>query len=163
MKQPKAFTLSFDGIAMELRTNIGVTLGNSLTVQKENREINNFVGVWDTGATHTAINNNVIDKCNLQPIAKTKTSTAAGIIDSNVYLIDLLLPNGVIVQDVQATSMNMESSIDILVGMNVINTGDFSITNLNGKTKFSFRVPSMESRDFVEEENARMDKYKRKE
>lgn len=154
MDKPQAFTLSFDGIALALQTNIGVTLGSNLTSEGEKREIKNFVGVWDTGATHTAISQKVIEQCNLQPLSKTKTSTAAGIMECNVYLIDLLLPNSVIIQNVQATSMNMESSVDILVGMNVIANGDFSITNLNGKTKFSFRLPSMESRDFVKEINS---------
>ena len=35
--------------------------------------------------------------------------------------------------------------------MDVITTGDLAITNHNGKTTFSFRVPSCEEIDFVAE------------
>ena len=35
--------------------------------------------------------------------------------------------------------------------MNIINTGDFAVTNYNGVTKFSFRVPSLAHIDFVAE------------
>ena len=31
---------------------------------------------------------------------------------------------------------------DVIIGMDVICKGDFAITNLNGKTTFSFRIPS---------------------
>ncbi len=41
---------------------------------------------------------------------------------------------------------------DALIGMNIINQGDFAVTNLNGRTKFSFRYPSINDIDFVEEE-----------
>ena len=40
---------------------------------------------------------------------------------------------------------------DVLIGMDIINEGDFAVTNLNGRTKFSFRVPSQADIDFVRE------------
>ena len=39
---------------------------------------------------------------------------------------------------------------DVLIGMDVINCGDFAISNLDGKTSFSFRMPSLERIDFAE-------------
>lgn len=42
---------------------------------------------------------------------------------------------------------------DILIGMDVINRGDFAVTNVGGITKFSFRVPSEAHIDFVEDHN----------
>ncbi len=38
---------------------------------------------------------------------------------------------------------------DVLIGMDIIGAGDFAVTNLNGKTTFSYRYPSMERIDFV--------------
>lgn len=38
---------------------------------------------------------------------------------------------------------------DVLIGMDVINNGDFSVTNHGGVTKFSFRMPSQNHIDFV--------------
>lgn len=33
--------------------------------------------------------------------------------------------------------------------MDIISKGDFAITNVDGKTVFSFRIPSVETIDFV--------------
>jgi hypothetical protein len=38
---------------------------------------------------------------------------------------------------------------DMLIGMDVINLGDFAVTNYNGRTMFSFRMPSADRIDFV--------------
>lgn len=35
--------------------------------------------------------------------------------------------------------------------MDIITYGDFSITNYNGRTTFSFRIPSVNEVDFVSE------------
>lgn len=43
------------------------------------------------------------------------------------------------------------SGFDLLIGMDIITTGDFSITNVGGKTIFSFRVPSIKELDYVKE------------
>ena len=42
-------------------------------------------------------------------------------------------------------------AIRILIGMDIIKHGDFSITNVNGKTTFSFRTPSVKEIDYVKE------------
>ena len=33
---------------------------------------------------------------------------------------------------------------DVLIGMDIINLGDFAVSNHNGKTTFSFRMPSVD-------------------
>jgi hypothetical protein len=38
---------------------------------------------------------------------------------------------------------------DILIGMDIITLGDFAVSNFEGVTKFSFRVPSLSHIDFV--------------
>ena len=42
----------------------------------------------------------------------------------------------------------------MLIGMNIINLGDFSVSNYQGKTVFSFRVPSAGCTDYVAMANA---------
>ena len=37
--------------------------------------------------------------------------------------------------------------------MDVINQGDFSVSNFEGKTVFSFRIPSKKTIDYVQEIN----------
>ena len=43
------------------------------------------------------------------------------------------------------------TGIDVLIGMDIINRGDFAVSNRNGKTMFSFRIPSMSDFDFQSE------------
>ena len=45
------------------------------------------------------------------------------------------------------------NGFDVLIGMDIITLGDFSITNVGGKTIFSFRVPSTETIDYVQQDN----------
>mgnify|MGYP003298516742 CR=1 FL=1 len=45
----------------------------------------------------------------------------------------------------------MNNDGDVLIGMDVIRYGDFTISNYNGKTKMSFRIPSIQETDYVEE------------
>ena len=42
----------------------------------------------------------------------------------------------------------------MLIGMNIINLGDFSVSKYQGKTVFSFRVPSAGCTDYVAMANA---------
>ena len=41
-----------------------------------------------------------------------------------------------------------EQGIDVLIGMDVISKGDFAISYYNGKTQFSFRIPSQNDVDY---------------
>ena len=40
---------------------------------------------------------------------------------------------------------------EILIGMDIIGTGDFAVSNYDNKTTFSFRWPSISKIDFVKE------------
>ena len=48
--------------------------------------------------------------------------------------------------------MGAPQGADILIGMDIIGVGDFAVTNRDGKTKFSFRLPSRADIDFVVED-----------
>jgi SEC-C motif len=67
----------------------------------------------------------------------------------NTYLIDLYLPNGLGLKGLQVSEGTIIDGLDCLIGMDVIKFGDFSITNFNGKTTMSFRIPSMHEIDYV--------------
>lgn len=108
-----------------------------------------YKGVWDTGATGSAITAKVARELGLKPIGMTKVSTAAGVVDQNEYLVNFYLPNSVAVHSIRVTEGVLSGDIDILIGMDIIRLGDFVITNKGGKTLFSFRTPSCEKIDFV--------------
>jgi hypothetical protein len=62
--------------------------------------------------------------------------------------VNFILPNGVEIAGVPASSLQITGA-DALIGMDLINRGDFAITNKNGQTKLSFQLPSTHDIDFV--------------
>lgn len=136
-----AFTREFDHIPNRLTLDSKIIYsGNTIDAKC----------LWDTGATCTAISNDVVARLNLVPISKMTIHTPSGSKDSNVYLVDIALPNNVVVQDVQVCDSEIGTQgIDLLIGMNIISRGDFAVTTSNGKTSFTFRMPSAGRIDFV--------------
>jgi hypothetical protein len=66
--------------------------------------------------------------------------------------VDLILPMGVTIPGLNVTLGDIVGT-DVLIGMDVITAGDFAITNHDGKTKMTFRVPSLADFDFVKTAN----------
>lgn len=147
----KSFTLKADnGILNVLKTDCGVSLPFLPNTGAPDPVIHTFVGLWDTGATGSVISKRVVKQLNLTPTGKVNVFHANGSCIVNTYLVNLYLPNHVVITLVTVTEGDLNGT-DILVGMDVITKGDFSITNLNDKTCFSFRIPSVWEKDFVHE------------
>ncbi len=146
--QIHCFTAKADGIANCLVTPAGVI--DPLSIKSgENVKIQlSYNAIWDTGATNSVICKKVVDECNLQPIDVAIVNSVEKSYQANVYKIDLFLPNHVRVPGLRVTEGN-PYGCDLLIGMDVINLGDFAISNFQGKTVFSFRYPSTEEADYV--------------
>ena len=75
-----------------------------------------------------------------------------GMKEVNVYYLNVTLNNNQITIDTQVTEcaeLSADHATGFLIGMNIISQGDFAITNFEGKTTMSFRVPSLQKIDFV--------------
>ena len=107
-----------------------------------------YIGIWDTGATNSVISQKVVDECNLKPIGMTMVQSATDQRARETFLVSIFLPNKVVVPSVRVTK-GLLADCDVLIGMDIISGGDFAITHYDGKTTFSFRLPSMEQIDFV--------------
>ncbi|MCH7956663.1 MAG: hypothetical protein IIB63_03820, partial [Proteobacteria bacterium] len=68
---------------------------------------------------------------------------------AETYLVNIGLPNSVLFYGVRVTKGTLSSGANLLIGMNIITKGDFAVSNFNGVTKFTFRVPSTGHIDFV--------------
>jgi len=141
---PVAFTAkSSSGILKVLQTQVAIHKPNERTHIVIN-------AIWDTGATGSAITKNAVAKLGLAQTGLSMVSTANGDVLQKTYTIDIGLPNGVIVQGIVATEVDaLSGGCDALIGMDIITLGDFSITNHNGVTCFSFRIPSSHEIDYV--------------
>ncbi len=108
--------------------------------------------LWDTGATHSAISDRLAKILQLSSEDFVEVSTALGILEVPVYSVRVTFPNQLIFEDVEVAQFICADieECDLIIGMDIITQGDLSITNLDGRTVFSFRVPSQHVVDFEE-------------
>lgn len=154
LSQTHSFTEQSSKIENVLVSKVFISAAQATAALPQPSPLNNFVAIWDTGATNTTITQDVVNKCGLQPTGMTVVHHANGQANVNTYLINIGLPNGILVEDVPVNGGKLVGPFDVLIGMDIITLGDFAVTNKNGKTMFSFRYPSIADIDFVEEEKS---------
>lgn len=106
-----------------------------------------YRALWDTGATNTVITNKVATELGLPVRGTSMVGHAQGSGIANNYLVNIVLPNKVGVSYLRV-SEGILGDIDVLIGMDIISGGDFAITNVGGRTTFSFRMPSVKEIDY---------------
>lgn len=108
-----------------------------------------LTAVWDTGATGTSISHSLAQTLSLDQIGERRISGVTGCEICKRYLVSLHLPNGIVFPEIEVTDLSGDIGCDVLIGMDVINLGDFAVNNFMGRTTFTFRVPSIECMDFT--------------
>ena len=112
-----------------------------------------FEALWDTGAQVSVVSQSVVSSCGL---VASGIQTIRGVGDipqrTLTFLVDIELPNKVVVTGLRVALSDLPGA-DILIGMDIIRSGDFAVTNFRGTTTFSFRLPSIGHIDFVPESN----------
>lgn len=149
-KHSKSFTVKYAGTANALITQCGISQPYDPITQtrKVHPEVSEFKVLWDTGATSSVVAKRVVDSLNLFPIGKIEVHHANGKSVVNSHFVNVYLPNQITYKFIKV-SEGILGEFDILIGMDIISTGDFAVTNSMDKTTFSFRHPSLEEIDFV--------------
>lgn len=156
----KAFTNKASRIQLELRTECQIAPAyDPRNPPATAPTYRSFQALWDTGATGSAVSQRVVSDCSLDPIGMARVHGVHGEADALVYLVNILLPANVGIAQVRVTDADL-GDLDVLIGMDIITRGDFSVTNAAGHTQFSFRVPSQKHIDFVEDVRAGRSKVK---
>lgn len=163
MKRPfpgfHAFTIQYDGIADKLISEAAISEAFDPTSDPSTHPRPYQVkALWDTGATGSVITPGIVKALNLQPIGKMNLSHGGGESEHFTYLVQLFLPNKVGFSGVKVAALDnlSDSGFGIIVGMDIIMSGDFSLTNHQGKSCFTFRVPSVNRIDYVEQFNMQL-------
>jgi hypothetical protein len=153
LPNPQAFTVRYPQKVPVLCTDVEIfpafQLGQPVPAAKK------YNAVYDTGAMQSAISPTVVNDLGLPSIGAAKVGTAAGPLDTTAHLINIGLPNKVMFQMVRVTKANLNNPFDVLIGMDILGTGDFAVTHHQGKTTFSFRWPSHDEIDFVAQAQAK--------
>ena len=148
----RSFTAKHNGLANALVDEIGVySAFLPSSPPKKYSDIKKFRAIWDTGATNTVITERVVKECKLKHTGLTQVHTVGGTKRAHTYLVSVFLPNNVVFGQLKVTQGKIYGQADVLIGMDIISQGDFAVTNAEGKTTHSFRYPSVECIDFVEQ------------
>ena len=87
----------------------------------------------------------------LVPTGTTIIRHARGSSTSNTYVVNLGLPNHVQIIGASVAECDDCDHFGAIIGMDIITTGDFAITNKGGRTCMSFRMPSIQTVDYVDD------------
>ena len=142
--QHNSFTTYSQGLRNVLTNQVGVAAAG-VDVQKPHF----FRAVWDTGATATVVTKRVVDECGLKQTGITEMHGVHASEKRPTYLVDVFLPNQVQVANLKVAEARLTGNADILVGMDIIGMGDLAVSSYQGKTSFSFRIPSVGRVDFL--------------
>ncbi len=154
MRPNNALTTKWPGLTLVLGAEVGVSEPFVPTPGSTNISVNTklikFRAIWDTGATHSVITSKIVKELGLKPVGMAVVHTANGQAHQKQYLVNLYLPNQVMVGMLRVTEALLHGT-EILIGMDIIIQGDFCVSNFEGKTVLTFRMPSCAEIDFVNE------------
>ena len=138
-----AFTTQYNNISNKLINEVEVFYkGKSVKCK----------ALWDTGATDCCVSQDVVRQLSLISTGKANITTPNQTSERDTYLVDVSLPNNVRVNDLCVIDSNIEKqNIGMLIGMNIINLGDFTVSNFQDKTTFAFRIPSESITDYAKQ------------
>lgn len=135
-----AFRIKYRHVVRELITKVDIALPSS-THPGPSKEFKEFTALWDTGATHSVITKDVVDAVGLIPTGK---ATVLGVNSKdivNTYIVDIGLPNKVLFRDINVSEGSLQVPYTVIIGMDIIQAGDFAIANANEVTTFSYCCP----------------------
>lgn len=151
----QAFTVKANGLADRIITSVEVCAAfDPRTPPNTLPPLQGFQALWDTGASKSVVSRAVSTALGLVPSGTAQVNHAGGTGRSPTYMVNFRLPHQVAIVGLLVTELAQTNrEFDVIIGMDVIGLGDFSITNVGGQTWMSFRTPSCVSIDYVDEAN----------
>lgn len=147
MEDVSTFTVVYDRIATVLHTKLGISK-EVLPETSDDIEIMETIAIWDTGASGSCITSKAVQLLGLIPYSKLRVLTASGEVYQNVYKVCFHLPHKVSINLPVTEVPALQNKFEALVGMNIISKGDLAISNYDGRTCLTFRMPSQARTDY---------------
>lgn len=149
MNHPQTIDLGKRALFIPAEVKVSVAFDQAHQPNLPHPPYENCYAIWDTGAMRTTISPKIAQKLGLKSIGLSKMQHANGEALVNTYLINLLLPNKIEIHTL-TVSEGAIPDVDALIGMDIISLCDFAITNKDGRTLFSFDIPSCREVDFTQ-------------
>ena len=149
--QVRACNMAYNSLSNTLVSDVSISPAFQGPTRPADLVIKPYEAIWDTGATNSVVSQTIVNDCGLQPIGVTTVKTAGGERLADTYLVGIWLPNRICIPSLRVTQGVIGDGKEALIGMDIICQGDFAVTNKDGKTNFTFRMPSLECIDFVKQ------------
>ena len=130
-----AFSIDFGGIEDAIVCDVAVANSDDSSPR-----FTQCRSLWDTGAAFSVISKRLVDALGADPIDQGFAYTVQGTYRPNVYMVDVMLPNKMLVRGLRVSDGVFEDA-DILIGMDIIKLGYLMVSN-RGNTRFTFRIPA---------------------
>jgi hypothetical protein len=127
------FTVTGQGYLNQFFLDVQVAENLPDNAENPDDKLIDFKSGWNLSLARTQVSQNLVNKLGLRLDDK----------------IDLYLPNKIRIAALPIIIGNFQEGIDCMIGMDVTNSGDISVSGSNGKTTFSFRTPPQGQLDFV--------------
>jgi hypothetical protein len=148
-----AFTQKYPGITNRIITPVHVAAAYDPANPPPNPKFISVSALWDTGASQSVVTATTAKTLGLVETGKSLVHHAGGKGMASTYVVNFLLPNQVGIQGVLVSECTdpEHNQFGAIIGMDIIMTGDLTITNHNGSSWVTFRFPSVGSVDYVAE------------
>jgi hypothetical protein len=99
-----------------------------------------YQALYDTGATHSSISPKVVADLQLDSIGAINLGVGGGTLPTTAHLVNLALPNKVLFQMWRVSKVALHGGIDVLIGMDILGIGDFTVTTTTAKRRSLFAI-----------------------
>jgi hypothetical protein len=152
----RGFTQTYPSIVNRLITPISIA-----PVSSRNKAIRGIPvklkALWDTGAMKSLIKPELVKRLDLQMYRVGSAVSFSGIggrVKADFTMLTIFLTDNMGIEGCPAYVINFPGGADIIIGMDIINMGDFAVCNIEGQTSFSFAMPPLPDRiDFIDRIN----------
>lgn len=115
-------------------------------VVKANGKSVSVIAVWDTGSTHTVMAPHVANELAALLHGGVNAHTMGGYVNHKFCTVSLELGGYIKVSGnilCSPSSLSADNRVGLIIGMDIISLGDFSIKNSSGKTVMTFEAEIM--------------------
>ena len=144
-----AFTVKYQGRSSTLTSDVEIfpAFANGQPPTRGRQ----YKALYDTGATHSSVSLKVVTELNLASMGALNVGVGGGRLPTTSHLVNIMLPNKAMFGMAQVAKIDLHGGIDVLIGMDILGVGDFTVTHYAGNTTFSYCCPSRREIDFVTE------------
>ena len=162
-KYYNAFKIDYDNVVRALFTDVSIGSGLVFNHNDINKiKFQKVKALWDTGATNSVISQSLSEKLQLVTIDREEIMGVNGrnVVSVNVISLVLPMPENPIIFPNLRVNVGVLHGFDMLIGMDIIQNGDFAISNSQNHTHFSFCVPPHEKPICLYEKSMKINKRK---